>query len=67
MSQNFISCDRGQVFLLPPSVTDWLADDHLVWTVLGAVDHMNLDRFGAYRANGQGRAAYDPQMMGSRF
>jgi len=64
MAQNFIACDRGQVFLLPPSVTDWLAEDHLVWTVLCAVDHMNLDRFyGAYRANGQGRAAYDPRMM----
>jgi hypothetical protein len=50
--------------LLPPSLTDWLAEDHLVWTVLGAVDQMDLDGFyGAYRANGQGRAAYDPQMM----
>ena len=64
MGQNFISCDRDQVLLLPPSLTDWLPEDHLVWTVLGAVDQMNLDRFyGAYRANGQGRAAYDPQMM----
>jgi len=53
MGQNFISCDRGQVFLLPPSLTDWLAEDHLVWTVLGAVDQMDLDGFyGAYRANG---------------
>ena len=64
MAQNFIACDRGQSFLLPPSLTDWLAEDHLVWTVLGAVDQMDLDGFyGAYRANGQGRAAYDPQMM----
>jgi transposase len=64
MSQNFISCDRGQAFLLPPSMSDWLAEDHLVWTVLGAVDQMDLDGFyGAYRANGQGRAAYDPRMM----
>ena len=38
MGQNFISCDRGQSFLLPPSLTDWLAEDHLVWTVLGAVE-----------------------------
>ena len=64
MGQNFISCDRDQALLLPPSLTDWLPEDHLVWSVLGAVDHMNLDRFyGAYRANGQGRAAYDPHMM----
>ena len=65
MGQNFISCDRGRSFLLPPSLTDWLPEDHLVWTVLGAVEQMDLDGFyGAYRANGQGRAAYDPAMMG---
>ena len=54
MGQNFISCDRGQSFLLPPSLTDWLAEDHLVWTVLGAVEQMNLDAFyGAYRRVGR--------------
>lgn len=64
MGQNFIACDRGQVLLLPPSLGDWLAEDHLVWTVLGAVEHMNLDAFySAYRVKGQGRAAYDPAMM----
>lgn len=64
MGQNFIACDRGQQLLLPPSLMDWLEEDHLVWSVLGAVERMDLDRFyGAYRANGQGRAAYDPLMM----
>ena len=64
MSQNFLSCDRGQVLLMPPSLADWVPDDHLVWTVLGAVARMDLTGFyGAYRANGQGRAAYDPEMM----
>jgi transposase len=64
MGQNFIACDRGQEMLLPPSLTDWLPEEHLVWTVLGSVEQMDLDGFyGAYRANGQGRAAYDPAMM----
>jgi len=64
MSQNFVSCDRGQVLLMPPSLADWVDDDHLVWTVLEAVKKMDLTSFyGAYRANGQGRAAYDPEMM----
>src|SRR5207237_463033 len=63
MAQNFIACDRGQVMLLPPSLTDWLAEDHLVCTVIGAVEQMDLAAFyGAYRANGQGRAAYDPRV-----
>jgi transposase len=64
MAQNFVACDRGQVLLMPPSLVDWVPDDHLVWTVLGAVEQVDLDAFyGAYRANGQGRAAYDPGMM----
>jgi hypothetical protein len=42
MAQNFIACDRGQEMLLPPSLTDWLPEDHLVWTVLGAVEQMDL-------------------------
>ena len=59
MPQNFIAFDRDQELLMPPSSVDWVADDHLVWTVLGAVERMDLTSFyGAYRANGQGRAAY---------
>ena len=55
MAQNFIACDRGQSLLLPPDLTDWVPDDHVVWSILGAVDQMDLSAFyGAYRANGQG-------------
>src|SRR3984957_13746577 len=64
MSQNFIACDRGQTMLMPPDLTDWVPEDHVVWSILGAVDQMDLSAFyGAYRANGQGRAAYEPSMM----
>ena len=30
---------------MPPSLVKWSPEDHLVWTVLGAVDQMDLDRF----------------------
>jgi transposase len=64
MGQNFITADREQVLLMPPALVDWLPDEHFVWTVLGAVEQMDLGAFyGAYRANGQGRAAYDPRVM----
>ena len=64
MPQNFIGCDRGQTMLLPPDLTDWVPDDHLVWSILGAVEQMDLAPFYAsYRENGQGRAAYEPSMM----
>jgi transposase len=50
--------------LLPPDVRDRLAPDHLAWFVIGAVDEMKLDAFyGAYRADGHGRAAYEPSLM----
>jgi transposase len=48
---------------MPPSLVEWLPEDHLAWTVLGAVDQMDLDRFReGYRLGGAGRAPYDPAM-----
>jgi transposase len=64
MAQNFIGCDREQELLLPPSLRDWLPQDHLAWFVLDAVDALDLAAFfAAYRADGHGRAAHDPAMM----
>ena len=64
MGFNFIAADREQVFLLPPDMRDWLPADHLVWFVVDVVDQLDLSRFrAAYRADGHGRAAYDPAML----
>jgi transposase len=64
MAQNFLSCDREQELLLPPSLREWLGEDHVVWFVLDAVETMDLTEFyAAYRADGHGRAAHDPAMM----
>jgi transposase len=64
MPQNFIECGREQAFLMPPSLLEWVPEDHLVWTVLDAVEEMDLSDFYAdYRADGHGRPAYDPRMM----
>src|SRR2546428_5449571 len=62
--QNFIACDRDQELLLPPSLKDWLPDEHLAWSVLDAVDELDLsDFYASYRADGWGGAAHDPKMM----
>ena len=64
MPQRFIDCDRDQAFLMPPSLLEWVASDHLVWTVLDSVDELDLSAFySAYRADGRSRPAYDPRMM----
>jgi transposase len=49
---------------MPPSLSEWLPEEHLVWTVLGAVDEMDLGRFEeGYRLGGAGRAPYDLAMV----
>ena len=64
MPQNFVECDREQELLLPPSLREWLPDGHLAWFVIDAVAEMDLEPFySAYRSDGWGRAAFDPQMM----
>jgi transposase len=64
MAPSFIECEREQAFLMPPSLRDWLSEDHLVWTILDAVEEMDLsDCYGDYRADRHGRPAYDPKMM----
>ena len=64
MGQNFLVCDREQAYLMPPSLRDWLAADRLAWCVIDAVAEMDLSAiYGDYRADGHGRAAFDPSMM----
>jgi hypothetical protein len=45
MPQNFVSCDREQELLLPPSLREWLPEEHLAWFVLDAVAEMDLAGF----------------------
>ena len=64
MGYNFLPCDRNQAYLLPPSLTDWLPEDHLAWFVLDAVEQIDLSQFyKKYRIDGVGNAAFDPSMM----
>jgi transposase len=64
MGARFIGFDRDQVFLMPPSIRDWVPEGHLVWTVLDTVGELELSAFyAAYRADGHGRPAYEPSMM----
>jgi transposase len=64
VAQNFLACDREQELLLPPSLREWLAEDHLAWFVIDAVEVLELGAFYAdYREDGWGRAAHEPAMM----
>jgi transposase len=61
---NFIRPNRDQLFLMPPALQDWLPSDDLAYFILDAVDQFDLTAFhAAYRADGVGQAAFQPQMM----
>lgn len=64
MAYNFAAVDREQLLLMPPSVAEWLPEDHLAWFVIDVVAELDLSAFLAgYRADGRGGAAYHPRMM----
>lgn len=64
MAYNFLPVERDQTYLMPPSLKDWLPEDHLSWFVLDAVDEIDLALFyRRYRQDGWGAAAFDPKMM----
>ncbi|WP_299933070.1 IS1182 family transposase [uncultured Nocardioides sp.] len=64
MAYNFAPVDREQLLLMPPSVAEWLPDDHLAWFVIDVVGELDMSLFlASYRLDGRGGAAYDPQMM----
>ena len=64
MSQRYLPCEREQQYLMPASLSDWLPEDHFAWFVLEAVEQLDLSAFhAAYRDDGWGRQAYDPQAV----
>ena len=64
MAENFLPCDRNQSYLLPPSLIDWLPQDHLAWFVLDAVEQIDLTQFyKKYGIDGVGNSAFHPSMM----
>ncbi|MBV8647718.1 IS1182 family transposase [Paludibacterium sp.] len=59
---NFIQADRQTSYLLPPSVDEWLPQDHLARFIVEVVDRLDLSRMeAAYR--GRGSAAYHPSVL----
>jgi transposase len=64
MPQNFLYPQRDQPLLMPVDMREWLPEDDLVFVVLDAVATLDLGEFRRrYRADGHGRAAFDPEMM----
>lgn len=59
---NFRMSDRGTGFLLPPSVDEWLPEQHLARFVVEVIEGLDLGAMsGSYR--GSGSAAYHPRAL----
>ena len=64
MPYNFLPADREQLMLMPPSVAEWLPEEHLAWFVVDIVDELDISAFlAAYRSDGRGGSAYHPAVM----
>lgn len=68
MAYNFRPYDESQVYLMPPSITDWVPKGSLARFVSDVVDHFEeqgrLARFyNGYREDGRGHPAYHPRML----
>jgi transposase len=64
MALSYLSVDRDQLFLVPPSMRDWLPEGHLVWFVLDVVERVDTSVLHTrHPNNGPGRRAYDPEML----
>ena len=65
MLKRFRTYDLNQVYLLPPSLHDWLPEDHLARFVAAVTGELDLSAIeSAYERNdGRGKPAYHPLLL----
>jgi transposase len=65
VSKRFRVCSHDQPFLLPPSLQDWLPENHLARFVAEVINELDLSSiYASYeRSDGRGLAAYHPALM----
>ena len=62
MSDHFRPLDRDTLFLFPPSVQEWLPEDHLARFIAEIVGKLDMSCLRA-GYSGRGVAAYQPEML----
>jgi transposase len=65
VNKRFRVCDFNQPFLLPPSLQDWLPQDHLARFVADVTNELDLSLIYAEyeRSDGRGLSAYHPLLL----
>jgi transposase len=63
MAKKFISCNRKQGYLLPPSIDEWLPKEHLARYIVEITEELDLEEiYKAYSGEG-GKEAYHPKVL----
>ena len=64
MAKRYRVYEPDQLFLMPPSLREWLAEDHLAYFVSDLVDDLDLSEIEAvYEDEERGQPPYHPRMM----
>jgi len=64
MATSFLPYEPMQDFLLPPSLSEWLPENHLAYFVSEVIDRLDLQIFYArYEGDGRRNQPYDPAML----
>lgn len=65
MPTNYRTYQPEQVYLLPPSLSDWLPEKHLAYFISEVVDELDLSGFYARheQSDPRGNQPFDPAMM----
>ena len=64
MPTSFLPYEPNENFLLPPSPSEWLPENHLVYFVSEIIDRLDLQKFYArYDGDGRRNQPYDPALL----
>jgi transposase len=64
MPTSFLPYEPNQNFLLPPSPSEWLPENHLVYFVSEVIERLELEKFYArYDGDGRRNQPYDPALL----
>ena len=52
------------MYLLPPSLDEWLPEGHLAYFILDVIERLDLSEiYASYGGDGRGQPPYEPSMM----
>ena len=64
MPTSFVPYEPEQDFLLPPSLSEWLPENHLAYFVGEIIDRLDLEIFySRYQGDGRRNQPFDPAML----